>query len=280
MAERRMFAKSVIGSARFLRMSPTSRLLYYDLGMAADDDGIVEAFSVMRTTGASEEDLCELASKGFVRVINDDFVTYITDWSRNNYIQKDRYHPSIYHELLVKIADASEMDTECIQTVSRMDTQVRLGKDRIGKESLGEGMALPAAPAAFIPEEDKKGCEAAKRPAHSPFPPPSVGELEPTGFGPEVSVAFDEWLRYKQERREAYKSTGLKALISHVRNQAEIYGEKAVADCIRLSMSNGWKGIVFDRLEKAKARPDPSGQKRKKTWADLAREMREKQDDN
>ncbi len=121
MAERRMFAKTIIGSARFLRMPPTSRLLYYDLGMAADDDGVVEAFSVMRTTGANEDDLRVLASKGFVRVLNEDLVTYISDWSRNNYIQKDRYRPSVYQELLVKI----QMDTECIHDVSKMDTQVR-----------------------------------------------------------------------------------------------------------------------------------------------------------
>lgn len=63
MAERRMFAKSVIGSARFLRMPATSRLLYYDLGMDADDDGVVEAFSVMRKTGATDDDLRVLASK-------------------------------------------------------------------------------------------------------------------------------------------------------------------------------------------------------------------------
>ena len=103
MAERRMFAKAVIGSGRFLRMPPTSRLLYYDLGMAADDDGVVEAFSVMRTTGATEDDLRVLASKGFVQVLNEELVTYITDWARNNYIQKDRYHPSVYAELLVKL---------------------------------------------------------------------------------------------------------------------------------------------------------------------------------
>ena len=146
MAERRMFAKSIIGSARFLRMPPTSRLLYYDLGMAADDDGIVEAFSVMRTTGANEDDLRVLASKGFVRVLNKDLVTYITDWSRNNYIQKDRYRPSIYREILVKLSDDSEMDTECIHNVSKMDTQVRLGKDRLGKARIGDGepQAAPA----------------------------------------------------------------------------------------------------------------------------------------
>lgn len=95
MAERRMFAKSVIGSARFLRMPSSSRLLYYDLGMQADDDGVVEAFSVMRTTGATEDDLRVLCSRGFVTVLNDDLVAYITDWTRNNQIKKDRYHLSI-----------------------------------------------------------------------------------------------------------------------------------------------------------------------------------------
>lgn len=135
MAERRMFAKSIIGSARFLRMPPTSRLLYYDLGMDADDDGCVEAFAVMRKTGAAEDDLRVLVSKGFVRVLNDDLVSLILDWKTNNYIQKDRYHPSIY----AKLIDNPPLDTECIQAVSDMDTEVRLGKDSIGKDSIGEG---------------------------------------------------------------------------------------------------------------------------------------------
>jgi len=143
-----MFAKSVIGSARFLRMPPTSRLLYYDLGMAADDDGVVEAFSVMRTTGATEDDLRVLSSKGFVRVLNEDLVTYISDWSRNNYIQRDRYHPSVYQKLLVEI----QMDTECIQDVSKMDTQVRLGKDR--KDTCAEPDAGSTPPAIALPLND------------------------------------------------------------------------------------------------------------------------------
>ncbi len=147
MAERRMFAKSVINSARFLRMPQTSRLLYYDLGMSADDDGVVEAFTVIRTTGAAEDDLRVLATRGFITVLNDDLVSYITDWSRNNYIQKDRYRPSIYNKLLVKLGDGNQSatdwqpsgdvtDTVCIQPVSNMDTQVRLGKDSIGKGSV------------------------------------------------------------------------------------------------------------------------------------------------
>ena len=99
MAERRMFSKLVISSARFLMMPAAARLLYYDPGMAADDDGVVEAFTVMRTTGASDADLRVLADKGFITVLNDELVSYINDWNRNNLIKKDRYHESVYAHL-------------------------------------------------------------------------------------------------------------------------------------------------------------------------------------
>ena len=100
MAERRMFAKKIVNSARFLKLPPTARLLYYDLGMAADDDGAVEAFTVLRMSGASEQDLCLLEQHGFIQILNDDLVSYIVDWKQNNYIQSDRYHQSIYHHFL------------------------------------------------------------------------------------------------------------------------------------------------------------------------------------
>lgn len=161
MAERRMFARAVTGGARFLRMPVTSRLLYYDLGMAADDDGCVEAFAVMRMTGATEDDLKVLVSKGFVKILNDDLVSLILDWKVNNYIQKDRYHPSIYAKLL----NDQSVDTECIQDVSNLDTQVRLGKTSIGKASTGEVRAGEPA-------------QSAKPPAHTRFSPPSVQEIE------------------------------------------------------------------------------------------------------
>lgn len=74
MAERMMFATSVVNSGRFLKMPRTSRLLYYDLGIRANDDGIVDASSVMLLTGATEDDLKILTSKGFVRVLDEDLV--------------------------------------------------------------------------------------------------------------------------------------------------------------------------------------------------------------
>lgn len=120
-----MFAKVVTSSAQFLRLPPAARLLYYDLWMRADDDGFVEAFTVIRTTGATEHDLKELVSSGFVRVCNDDLVAHITDWSRNNLIRKDRYTQSVYHHLLPANEDGQPL-------VNQRLTQERLGEVRLG----------------------------------------------------------------------------------------------------------------------------------------------------
>lgn len=145
MAERRMFARAVTGGARFLRMPVTSRLLYYDLGMAADDDGCVEAYAVMRMTGATEDDLKVLVSKGFVRVLNEDLVVYITDWQANNQIRKDRYHEGRYKGLIdceVGSLPDNQVTTEWQPRVNQagddLATEVRLGKVSIGKASIGE----------------------------------------------------------------------------------------------------------------------------------------------
>lgn len=155
MAERRMFARSVIGSARFLRMPATSRLLYYDLGMEADDDGCVEAFGVMRKTGATEDDLRVLASKGFVRVLNEDFVSYILDWNTNNQIRRDRYHESVYKDLIggscnVILETDNQATTNGLPNGNQMETEVRLGKVSIGKDSI-EGADKPPTRHRFTP---------------------------------------------------------------------------------------------------------------------------------
>ena len=138
MAERRMFAKQIIDSDAFIDMPVTARLLYYDLGMRADDDGFVNSpKKIMRMIGASQDDLAILITKKFI-IPFENGVVVIKHWRIHNYIQKDRYKPTKYEEekalLTVKDNGAYNLDTECIQDVSGLDTQVRLGKDRLGKD--------------------------------------------------------------------------------------------------------------------------------------------------
>ncbi|WP_447405734.1 hypothetical protein [Clostridium perfringens] len=121
MAQRRMFSIKVIDSAKFLKMPSSSRLLYYDLGMRADDDGIVEAFNVLRMTGATEDDLRILVSKGYIRVLNEDLVTYIIDWKEHNKIRADRKKKS--------------WDDNGTSHGQPMDS---IGQDRLGQDSTGQ----------------------------------------------------------------------------------------------------------------------------------------------
>lgn len=154
MAERRMFAKSVVQSGRFMRLGTASRCLYFELGMAADDDGCVEAYPVMLMTRATESDLQQLVDKSFVVILNEDLVAYITDWSRNNCVRNDRYTPSRYQQLLAdkginfrlvspkkSVAGkplVNQMDTNGKPLVNQTETDGihRLGKVSIGKDSL------------------------------------------------------------------------------------------------------------------------------------------------
>lgn len=146
-----MFSKTVVNSARFLRMPQTSRLLYYDLGMMADDDGVVEAFTVLRTTGAAEDDLRVLAAKGFITILNDDLVAYIKDWTLNNQLRRDRYHKSVYAELLVKLADGNQPATIWQPDGNQPATESSIGKSSQVEVSLvedrGEGADKPPTPA-------------------------------------------------------------------------------------------------------------------------------------
>lgn len=149
MAARRMFSKRLTESTKFLKMPATSQNLYFHLGMNADDDGVVEALLVMRTVGATEDDLRIIVSKGFATVLNEDMVTYLNDWRENNNIRADRKIDSIYKELLLSIIpDISLVESKpsyysrkkvICQTNDGQVTDVcppRLGKDRIDQNRL------------------------------------------------------------------------------------------------------------------------------------------------
>lgn len=141
MAERRMFAKTIIDSDAFLDMSLSTQALYFHLSMRADDDGFVNnPKKIQRMIGSGDDEMKMLIAKKFI-IPFDSGVCVIKHWRIHNYIQKDRYKETVYkeeksHLLLKDNKSYKYMDTPCIQDVSIPETQVRIGKDRIGKESL------------------------------------------------------------------------------------------------------------------------------------------------
>lgn len=140
MAERRMFAKTIIDSDAFLDMPTSARLLYYDLSMRADDDGFVNSpKKIIRMTGASDDDLKILIVKQFIIPFETGIIV-IKHWKIHNYIRKDTYNETQYKDeksmLVINENKTYELiKDESIQTVDVSSTQVRLGKNSIDKSS-------------------------------------------------------------------------------------------------------------------------------------------------
>lgn len=143
MAERRMFARTIIDSDMFLDMPLSTQALYFHLCMRADDDGFINnPRKIARMIGSTDDDFRVLTAKRFV-IPFDSGVVVIKHWKIHNYIQSDRYRPTVYLEerstLNMKYNKAytdKVVDTVCIQDVSSLDTQDSLGKASQGKGSL------------------------------------------------------------------------------------------------------------------------------------------------
>ena len=172
MAERRMFAKTIVLSDAFLDMPMSARCLYFTLGMFADDDGFVNApKAIMRQCGASDDDMKLLIAKKFI-IVFETGVIVIKHWRINNYLRNDRYQETKYSEEKSKLSigengayhlagalPEAEEDSGIPNSgiPNDGDTQYRLGKDSIGKDSIHtEG----------------------KKPSEKVFVPPTLEEVE------------------------------------------------------------------------------------------------------
>lgn len=138
-----MFAKTIIDSDAFLDMSLSTQALYFHLSMRADDDGFVNnPKKIQRMIGAGDDELKMLIAKKFI-IPFESGVCVIKHWRIHNYIQNDRYKETVYKEekahLILKENKAYKyVDTPCIQTVSKPETQIRLDKTREDKNRLEE----------------------------------------------------------------------------------------------------------------------------------------------
>ena len=166
MAERRMLSKKIFQSRPFLMMPFEAQALYTHLVLSSDDDGVVEAFPIVRMIGANEDSLGLLVIKKFILPLNDDMVYFVTDFEEQNKIRADRVQPSRYRDLLLEktnlVVDGKRVTSQkkyidgqvtdkCLTSDGQVtdkcltsDGQVTdkcphsIGKDSIGKDSIGK----------------------------------------------------------------------------------------------------------------------------------------------
>lgn len=167
MAERRMMAKSVIETDHFMDMPMSSQCLYFHLLLRADDDGFITSpRRIMREVGCHEDDMKLLVAKNYI-IPFDSGVIVIKHWKIHNFIRSDRYTPTHCDERAQveltkkKIYELKTPDVDALttstgttgmtcgipvgipigtphgnQAVTGRDTQVRLGKVRLGKVNI------------------------------------------------------------------------------------------------------------------------------------------------
>lgn len=161
MAQRRMFSKKITETDLFLDMPMSTQCLYFHLNMNADDDGFIgNVKTAKRMIGASDDDLKLLMAKEFV-IPFESGVVVIKDWKIHNYIRSDRYAETVYLEEKKQLSVSDNgryvfgpqnvipsVIPDDIPKVDGWDTQVRLGKDRLGKgnKEILSGDAEPSIP--------------------------------------------------------------------------------------------------------------------------------------
>ena len=151
MAQRRMISLSVIDTDKFIDLPASTRLLYYDLSMRADDDGFVSSPNkIARMVGCSIEDLDKLIENEYL-IRFESGVVAIKHWKISNRLKKDRYTPTRYKEelgMLVEVESVycirnrnktepkcSDNGTKCVPNRNKTEPQDSIGKDRLVQDS-------------------------------------------------------------------------------------------------------------------------------------------------
>lgn len=139
MGNRRMISKTVTQTHRFLRLPLEAQALYFHLIQNCDDDGVVEAFPIIRMIGASEDNLGLLVVKRFVKPLNEEMVYFVVDFHEQNTVRKDRYTPSIYKDLLEQNSEKLITDSDDTTGKPLVNQTETTGKPNISKDNISKG---------------------------------------------------------------------------------------------------------------------------------------------
>lgn len=95
MAQKRMFDKRITDSDKFTDLPNSSKALYFMAGMSADDRGFFQPRRLQKMNGFTDDDFKVLIAKRYF-IPFESGVMVITDWNKNNYLDKNRITETEY----------------------------------------------------------------------------------------------------------------------------------------------------------------------------------------
>ena len=143
MAIKRMFDIEIINQDIFIDLPMEAKALYFLLGMEADDEGFVSPKKVLRLYGGNADSINILILKKFI-IPFESGVVVITDWKRNNYLDKSRTKETIYQneKNLINFNEQNEKYelNECLTDVKQMLNNTEEQQKKISSESVDISM--------------------------------------------------------------------------------------------------------------------------------------------
>lgn len=220
MAERRMFSRKLMEEDAFLTLPAKSQLCYVHILLQADDDGFVDRIqAIRRILGGRERDIRELIDRGYL-IEFPGGVAAVTHWRIHNRVRRDTYTPTKYTRELAQLdVDPSGAYRLRPDAVTDPSHPCHTGKERSGKDRSGE---------------ERKA--ALRR------------EAAALGIGESAFPFLEEWFSYKASRGEDQSPSTVRSTLVQIKRNLDLHGETAVAELIRRSIQNGWKGIFFEHL--------------------------------
>ena len=266
MAERRMFAKTIIDSDAFLDMPLSAQALYFHLSMRADDDGFINnPKRIQRLICCSDDDLKILIAKRFILPFENGIVV-IKHWRIHNYIQSDRYIETKYldekamlgikeNKAYTFLSDnedctplpvgrgkknvkALPVDTACIHDGYTMETQVRLGKDSIDKSSVEEKQAKEDEE--FLASMEKK--TPVKKPVKKAVKTDDVLDaLDSYGFSDDLREVLVDFIDMRKKKKRPLTVRALKLVVSKLDTLAK--DDVTKVKIVEQSILHNWDGV-------------------------------------
>ena len=133
MAQKRMFDKRITDSDKFTDLPNSSKALYFMAGMSADDRGFFQPRRLQKMNGFTDDDFKVLVAKRYF-IPFESGVMVITDWNKNNYLDKNRITETEYVEelkLLKLINEKYELNNGRLTNVKPMFNQNSIEENSI-----------------------------------------------------------------------------------------------------------------------------------------------------
>lgn len=261
MANRRMFSLSIVDTDLFLEMPVTSRLLYYELGMRADDDGFVSNWKkIMRMTNLSEDDMKVLIAKKFI-IPFESGVIVIRHWRLNNYLQKDRKTSTVYKTEMSSLQLHDNVYELCSGETSKNPLMLEESLEQIQKEKDTETPSVykntknvyKNTKNVYTDKDsiDKSSIE--KKESKKKEKPSYDETILNDGLDDTVNLALRDFIQMRQMIKKPLTNRALELVIGKLKKMSELPStQKRI---LEQSIMNNWQGLYplkEDSTEKAK----------------------------